>query len=553
MDRISVYRTRTTNLPILNDFAELYTKVLCHVLSNINTERNLLKSTTLDKFKIPSRWYNTVKVDVDARILSVKETLKLNKEQKEDSIKELEKYIKEQVVKRNNLLKKKKKTSKDEENLKKLNTLIFKKKHRLDVLKAKLLRIEKQLSYDVPSMCLGSKALFKKQHYISNKKYKTIAEWQEKDYIGWQEFHEIWKKEWHFARTNQFYIIGSKDENNGNVCCTPEIQDDGNISLRILIPESLRTDSKYFYITDLYFKHGHKQICDAINAYDDKNGKAISFRFIKDSKNWQIFVTIHEEIPEISIKDGGYIGIDLNVGFLAGAVVLKNGNLLNRENGIFRIDMDVFRKTSDQSTAIIGDAVKELIEKAKLYNLPICIEDLDFTKKKNTLREKTTKKARYKLSSFAYKKFYAILVSACVKNGIELKKVNPAFTSLIGRNKFMKMYGISVHHAAAICIARRGMDMREELNNNEFLNDSGFLVICSLPERMTNKHHWKYLSAVLSILKKTLKEFGYNRVRKKEISFLTDDSRRRAGIALASLEWKLASSVGCGDSALGQN
>ena len=549
MDRISVYRTKIfEHIPEFDEMGVLYNKLL-HLLLNIyksGIEFNSIKKSFSKEHQISSRWFNTLCVDITGRIDSAKECLKLNKGQKEDSIDGLEKTIKKQLVKRTNLQKIQKRTNKEEAQLKKLDTTIFRKKHRLSVLKHKLDRINLELTYNVPSMCLGSKDLFKKQHHIPNKEYKNISEWQEKDYDGWSEFHSEWKKEWQFVRNNQFYSIGSHDENCGNVSCTPFIQADGKITLRIRIPDCLVKEEKYYHLKDLYFKHGHKEICAAIEAHKMNNGCAMSFRFIKNLKGWEIFATIHVEIPEITIKDGGYIGVDLNNGFLACAVVMKNGNLMNREEGIFRISMDLFGKSSDQATAIIGDVVKKLVEKAKYYNLPICVEDLDFSKKKNSLKNNTgSKKLRHMLSSFVYKKFYSILVSACHRSGIGLKKVNPAFTSLLGRNKFMKMYGISVHHAAAICIARRGMDLGEEIISGKFLKDSGILIICKLPERMAYKNNFSYLFAVQSILQKNLKNSGSIKKKKKETILISPESRLLAGIALASVEWKLISSVGC--------
>ena len=41
--------------------------------------------------------------------------------------------------------------------------------------------------------------------------------------------------------------------------------------------------------------------------------------------------------------------------------------------------------------------------------------------------------------------------------GIELITVNPAFTSIIGLFKYLKMYGPACDEAAALVIARRGM------------------------------------------------------------------------------------------------
>ncbi|MEQ9544392.1 MAG: hypothetical protein RIK85_00060, partial [Marinobacter sp.] len=47
--------------------------------------------------------------------------------------------------------------------------------------------------------------------------------------------------------------------------------------------------------------------------------------------------------------------------------------------------------------------------------------------------------------------------------GIALSLCNPAYTSLIGLVKYSRMYGLSSDVAAALAIARRGMNLSERL------------------------------------------------------------------------------------------
>lgn len=89
------------------------------------------------------------------------------------------------------------------------------------------------------------------------------------------------------------------------------------------------------------------------------------------------------------------------------------------------------------------------------------MEKLDFKQIKATLREKGTSYARM-LSSFAYSSILTHLKSRAQKQGIALKEINPAYTSIIGRVKFCKRYGLSIHHAAALVIARRFFRFSEQ-------------------------------------------------------------------------------------------
>lgn len=67
------------------------------------------------------------------------------------------------------------------------------------------------------------------------------------------------------------------------------------------------------------------------------------------------------------------------------------------------------------------------------------------------------------LSNLATGIFREALESRCKRFGVQLIKVNPAFTSLIGMVKFMAKYGLNSGTAAAMCIARRAMNLSEKM------------------------------------------------------------------------------------------
>jgi hypothetical protein len=47
---------------------------------------------------------------------------------------------------------------------------------------------------------------------------------------------------------------------------------------------------------------------------------------------------------------------------------------------------------------------------------------------------------------------------------VAYKKVNPAYTSVIGKVKYKEMYGVTTHEAAAFVIARRGLGFNEKIS-----------------------------------------------------------------------------------------
>ena len=67
------------------------------------------------------------------------------------------------------------------------------------------------------------------------------------------------------------------------------------------------------------------------------------------------------------------------------------------------------------------------------------------------------------LSSFSYGRIKACFRSRGYRQGVEVHQVNPAFNSIIGRVKFMERYGLSVHQAAALVLARRLLGCSERI------------------------------------------------------------------------------------------
>jgi hypothetical protein len=65
--------------------------------------------------------------------------------------------------------------------------------------------------------------------------------------------------------------------------------------------------------------------------------------------------------------------------------------------------------------------------------------------------------------TFAHRQLSDTIQRTALRNGINIKLVNPAYTSWIGKIKYAERYGISVHEAAAYVIARRGLNLKENL------------------------------------------------------------------------------------------
>ena len=109
------------------------------------------------------------------------------------------------------------------------------------------------------------------------------------------------------------------------------------------------------------------------------------------------------------------------------------------------------------------------------------------------------------LSSFSYGKVKAYFISRGYRQGVEVHQVNPAYSSVIGRVKFMERYGLSVHQAAALVLARRLLGCSERIPRLRVCPvGSGVHVAFTVPARKRVKHVWTYWGAISRQLRPAL-------------------------------------------------
>jgi len=157
-----------------------------------------------------------------------------------------------------------------------------------------------------------------------------------------------------------------------------------------------------------------------------------------------------------------------------------------------------YGKSQHQAKAIIGEASALAVAWAKAKHKPIAIERLDFSQKKATLKESSHPKYARMLSSFAYQTIRYTIQSRAYREGVGIIEVNPAYTSVIGRVKYARSYGLSIHRAAAVCIARRSQGASERLPRylDKIPDGKCGHVALSPPVRKRNKHVWSQWSEV---------------------------------------------------------
>ena len=370
-------------------------------------------------------------------------------------------------------------------------------------MRSRLAGLEADIAAGLVRLCFGSKRLWRKQHDLEANGYGS---------------HEEWLSEWQAARSDEFFVLGSRDETAGCQLCVASIADDGTLTLRLRLPDCLAEQhGKYLVIEGVRFAYGHGQVLAALGSNADyaayrrehgdkaaratELGQAISYRFKRDGKGWRVFVSTQMmDVPVVTDRRRGAIGVDLNADHLAVADTDASGNCINA----WRVPLVTYGKNTNQAEALIGDAVASVVQYAREVGKPIVIEKLDFRQKKAVLEGESRRYSRM-LSSFSYGKIKAYFLSRGYRQGVEVKQVNPAFSSIVGRVKFMERYGLTVHQAAALVLARRLLGCSERIPRRWAAPiGNGVQVAFTVPARKRVKHVWTYWGAVSGQLRLAL-------------------------------------------------
>ena len=467
-------------------YADLYGQVERKLFAAVAAGKTAtsLKSEYLKCYGIPARMFNGVRVSLEGKIASVREQQKLRLDDLARRIARAESQVAaaEQDGSWNRAHQKRRRLA----NL----------THRREVL-------ETDVAGGRVRICFGSRRLWHKQHHLETNGYAS---------------HQEWKADWQDARSDEFFVLGSRDENGGCQLCVASVADDGSLTLRLRMPDCLvEQHGKYLTIQGVRFAYGHEQVLAALDSnaeyaryrreHGDKAaratglGQAISYRFKRDKKGWRVFATTSMmEVPVVTDKRRGAIGVDLNADHLAVCETDASGNYVNA----FSVPLVTYGKSKHQAEAVIGGAVAQVVEFAREAGKPIVIEKLDFRQKKAALEGESRKYSRM-LSSFSYGKINSYFLSRGHRQGVEVHQVNPAFSSVIGRVKFMERYGLSVHQAAALVLARRLLGCSERIPRRWVCPvGNGVCVAFTVPVRKRVKHVWTCWGAISGRLRPAL-------------------------------------------------
>ena len=470
----------------LSAYAALYGKVQRKLFAVVAAGGSAVskKSEYIEEHGIPARLFNAARIALDGKVSAVRESQLLQLDSLRRRVSRAERQVAEAAE-----------PGRWQQ--------VHGKRRRLANLKFRLSVLEADIVAGRVRLCFGSKKLWRKQHQLEANGYAS---------------HEEWLQDWREVRSNEFFVLGSRDETAGCQLCVASVNDDGTLTLRLRMPDGLaELHGKYLVVPNVRFASGHDVVLAALGSnteyavyrrqHGEKAarattlGQAISYRFKRDAKGWRVFATT--ELPEVEIttdRRRGAIGVDLNADHLAVAETDASGNYVNA----WRVPLVTYGKSHHQAEALIGDAVAIVVGYARGAGKPLVIERLDFRQKKAVLEGESRKYSRM-LSSFAYGKVKAYFLSRGYREGVEIIEVNPAYSSVVGRVKFMERYGLTVHQAAALVLARRSLGYSERIPRRWVCPvGNGVYVAFTLPVRKSVKHVWTYWGAVSGQLRPAL-------------------------------------------------
>ena len=168
---------------MLAAYGELYGRVQRKLFAEVAAGRSTmsLKSAYLKRYGIPARMFNAVRVSLDGKISSVRETMALRRESLQRRIARAEEQIAD-AAEHGRL------------------DQVHQKKRRLANLRHRLSALEADIAAGRVRLCFGSKRLWRKQRNLEANGYAS---------------HQEWLRDWRDARSDEFFVLGSRDETGG--------------------------------------------------------------------------------------------------------------------------------------------------------------------------------------------------------------------------------------------------------------------------------------------------------------------------------------------------
>lgn len=403
-----------------------------HLIKNADEfDKSSYNTHLQNKYGITKRTANSIISDAQGRLNALKELKVFEKKQLEQKIEHLEKEVLPKLVLKLNdyVTRLNNKQNVSLIRLRNLRCKIVSKKNKLNKLKQKLDNITYQIESGHLKLCFGTKDLLKHD-------YKKFVE----------------------QRDSQMSFVGSKSEFAQNqmfqLSCNPK-NNQFVIKLRKDFDgyKNASKDDKYVY-GRVYFRHHKSEIVSILR----QGYSPLSYKIIKKRNRFYLYCTfeIHVEDDEFLTRSSyGTIGLDFNKGFVTLSETNEYGHLLRTQVLPYRF------KSGSKTTTDLQKLVNDVVDIALQTGKDICIEDLDFKKKKAKTESRQGPKYNEMLHSLAYRQFSNFVEGIAFRNLVYVRKVNPAWTSWLAKTRYCPRMKLNVHVGASFVIARRGQGFKD--------------------------------------------------------------------------------------------
>lgn len=276
---------------------------------------------------------------------------------------------------------------------------------------------------------------------------------------------QITQEEWKDLRTNELYARGDKaKKGNLNTRLTYEESEDCfflEIANPLLCADGKKNAPRIKVKVIVPDKYLQEITQVAIADHPKGPYSPYSIEIKRQNKEYFIYLTYEEEeygheTFSLSQTHDIIAGIDLNIDRIAVSLVTKQGNWLKSK--IFYCHELEYTRTNKREN-IIGETVKQMFDWLLEENVGAIVLE------KITLRQQHESDKRFnrQTHTFTKTKLTQSILRRAMRMGFDYKFINPAYTSVIGRFKYSKLYGISVHEAASFVIGRRGLGFVEKI------------------------------------------------------------------------------------------
>ena len=254
---------------------------------------------------------------------------------------------------------------------------------------------------------------------------------------GRRAWRDLWvgkitKDEWQARRNDALYSRGDKAKQ-------------GNPNLRVVGDELWVNDPG---------KRGH-WIKGKLWLHKPIDPACYETRLQFKGEKFEVTVSWEEATPAVKTVEGeGAVGLDVNPSGIA--LVETNSEGCPKRIRFLASGRAMFARKGKRDYDVKQLAVA-VVQRAEAAGKPIVIEDLKFKPKKGKDRRWNRTK-----SNFLHSQMVQAIESRAARQGVEVKKINPAFTSVVGELKYQDQYGgLNRHTAAALVIARKGQGLQE--------------------------------------------------------------------------------------------